>query len=50
MATYFYKKMPTTCSPIAKPLFHDQRQLGMKKEKIEAVATIGDKIENKTFY
>ena len=23
---------------------------GMKKEKIEAVATIGDKIENKTFY
>jgi len=49
MATFFYKKMPTTCSPIAKPLFHDQRQLGMKKKKIEAVVTNEDKIENKTF-
>lgn len=49
MATFFFKKMATTCSPIAKLLFHDQRQLGMKKKKKEAVATIEDKIENKTF-
>lgn len=49
MATFFFKKMATTCSPIAKPFFHDQRELGMKKKKKKAVATIEDKIENKTF-